>query len=144
MTKDIKDYLHLYLGCEVQLRHNGTFVPDPYEPTCYLSRITDGRMDSVGVRYDGSEEIIYPFTADIKPILRPLSDMTEEEARQLCPNGEEPFLKYLSEKDEWYTNRIHFYTAYSECYRFLLSRGFDLFGLIDSGLAIDATKIQKV
>lgn len=135
MTKNIKDYLHLYIGCNIA--------------------IAEERFNSPGLRLIGISDLgcqvrdesiklsFYVNLEDCKLVLRPLSDMTEEEARELCPNGEYPFLKYLSEKDEWYTNRIHFYTAYSECYRFLLSRGFDLFGLIDAGLAIDVTNAIK-
>lgn len=65
----------------------------------------------------------------LKLILRPLSDMTEEEMIEVdvdVPN-------ILSEYEKLRP------TAFS----FLLSKGFDLFGLIDAGLAIDKTKLKR-
>lgn len=58
---------------------------------------------------------------DSKLILRPLSSMTEEEEKHM-----------ISTQD------------IGETFRWMLSKGFDLFDLIDSGLALDATKIEKV
>jgi hypothetical protein len=88
MSKDIKDYLHLYLGCE-----------------CINEEGKIGRFSGIDV---------------CKLLLRPLSDMTQEEFRIDC-NLINPV----------------------ERFRFRLSKGFDLFGLIDAGLALDATKLQQ-
>lgn len=64
----------------------------------------------------------------VKPILRPLSDMTEEESNEVqCAVDK---------------NGIGFYpTEHAEIVRYLLSLQFDLFGWIDAGLAIDKTKL---
>ena len=62
----------------------------------------------------------------VRLLLRPLSDMTEEERCEvstLVPPDESPYwVKNIAEVTKWY-----------------LDRGFDLFGLIEAGLAIDKT-----
>lgn len=69
---------------------------------------------------------------DIKIFLRPLSDMTDEEKEtEIIANP-------------WHTTHRQ-KQAYREAERtlYLLSKHFDLFGLIDAGLAIDKTTISK-
>jgi hypothetical protein len=65
--------------------------------------------------------------AAVKPILRPLSDMTE-------PEGIE--VQYMVDQMGVGYNATHG----AQITRYLLSRHFDLFGWIEAGLAIDKTK----
>jgi hypothetical protein len=106
--KDVKEYLHLYLGCE-----------------CLAKKPQSMGADQDTIRPDMLQQDYWEW---IKPILRPLSDMTEEEREQL--NDIE-----LGESS-WPTVAI----ALAPCFKYLLSKHFDLFGLIESGLAIDKTK----
>ncbi len=71
--KDIKDYLHLYLGCDTLDKDNNR---------SYLVAVYD---DGVGfVRY-ANEAVCISFNRDVhKLILRPLSDMTEDECKYLA------------------------------------------------------------
>lgn len=118
--------------------------------------------------------------ADVKPFLRPLSSMTEEEAAQVgeIVFGKHDSVKWRSRAERNEKGDIKYYTVYRkyyelfltidvptgevECYRenkespglddkeiynnqhkvtaYLLSESFDLFGLIESGLAINKTK----
>lgn len=169
MDKKITDYLHLYLGCEVEWWNgSGVYILDPY----YLSEI--------------AEDDLWEKT---KPILRPLSDMTDEEILQcgkfICavPNEEGfsyeiqrfhntvgakfysgkftsgQYLSIWNEKNKvsgighievgWYSDnkidkrRTKELWKVGGCHEltvYLLSKHFDLFGLIESGLAIDKTK----
>lgn len=172
-VKNIKDYLHLYLGCEI------------YAEGFQIRKLTP----LVLMEWD---DHYYPF----KPILRSLSDMTEEEAIELqcittpyrCidwdkdpskydvtfhtdhklgkdhPNYKQVFsitvvdlrrdfdymninlngdiIRYNHEadKDPVINERVH---NHHETTRYLLSKHFDLFGLIESGLAIDKTKLNS-
>lgn len=120
MEKKITDYAHLYAPyCSVILReYNRKFskwgwcVNTPYHfGLCKL--------------YEFEEE---GYT-DYQLILRPLSDMSEEERKEADD--------VRGEGDGCGNNAI------SEAYEFkyLLSKGFDLFGLIEAGLAIDKTKL---
>jgi len=113
---NIKDYLHLYLGCEIELEYKGKKIIE--------------RLDSINLRTGRIDtKTFVDFDFDVKPILRPLSDMTEEERRQWL--------------DFRLNSRIEPERSFqlSEAMRtkFLLSKYFDLFGLIEAGLAIDAT-----
>lgn len=103
MTKDIKDYLHLYLGCQV-LIDGETLVT-----LVGFSHTYDIEL------YVNNQWLHHRFC---KLLLRPLSDMTDEEMDEV-----------------WY--------GPSERTRYLLSKGFDLFGLIEAGLAIDATTLKQ-
>jgi hypothetical protein len=63
-----------------------------------------------------------------KPFLRPLSHMTSEENREMMQ----------IELDMEHRHSLEIYAALT---KYLLSKKFDVFGLIDAGLAIDASKI---
>lgn len=86
--------------------------------------------------------------SSVKPILRPLSSLTEVEAREL----------YELQNPGWYWSDEgsaveHFFGGFdldkdellcgAKIWLKLLEWGFDLFGLIESGFAIDATKYEK-
>jgi hypothetical protein len=124
---NIKDYLHLYLGCTVEIpdsliqKHG--LVKSTRKAT-FLGFADYHRLESrVGFRA-GPEGRVSTFF--IKPILRPLSDMTGEEKSQsgIIYKGSGVL-------------ETHF-----ESMRYLLSKHFDLFGLIEAGLAIDKTKLN--
>lgn len=128
-TREIKDYLHLYLGCECQTDEGkiGWFsgfdvCERDYSITMITVRFSD-KSDDWTVLNDNEE------CDRIKLILRPLSDMTEEEDQIELPKH----------------NRGEFIDMhwYPEGYVWLLSKGFDLFGLIDEGLAINKTTLSQ-
>jgi hypothetical protein len=128
--KKIEDYLHLYIGCEVA-------APNPYDD--HGVEIAKGVLTGLHGEYGPEIQFIIDGNAEehpeyvqfikVKPILRRLSSMTEEETahwnklkRYNPVNGKvEMFQEHNEEQFLW-----------------LLSKGFDLFGLIDAGLAIDA------
>lgn len=101
-------------------------------------------------------ERIHKGLSDGKPILRPLSDMTDEEAKEIV------LLKYnvrnTLQKAELSGRHILFTCSPGSLLKpqggqfdvlesgphiltYLISRHFDLFGLIESGQAIDATTL---
>lgn len=78
---------------------------------------------------------------NIKPFLRPLSSMTEEEAAYI--DDEFSFGHVMSNLSNSLKEGSLYQMRVSETFeitRYLLSKGFDLFGLIEAGLAIDSTK----
>jgi hypothetical protein len=126
----LQDYLHLYIGCEGIAETIAKF-----KTRLVISNHTNDMRDGV----DLEDAIQHNF----KPILRPLSDMTEEEFRQHF------YDHWLEELDvatfeEQYRNvkcwAIQREALLPEHFHFLLSKHFDLFGLIEAGLAIDKTK----
>lgn len=158
MKKNIKEYLHLYLGCEVM----GILLDEPRKGYLtgihgeYGAEIQFFNEDGVNV----SEEPEYNEYQQVKPILRPLSDMTEEEAFWLCDYfggygdlpGQRKYETYQSAFDKmvvsWGTTmREKWIPADCEVWKpeqtkYLLSKSFDLFDFIKEGLAIDKTKTE--
>lgn len=138
MERDIKDYLHLYIGQRIFDPTNKSFYP--------LDWNTFDRY------YDEDEDRIMN---DIKISLRPLSRMSKSEAKEFCrlegwgENLENivvtddaiDFKRVIGDRSETCISR--FTRCRPEMFRWLLSKGFDLFSLIPDGLAIDATTISK-
>lgn len=118
MKRDIKEYLHLYIGQEII--HNGGIKEDAIELTPFILRQF----------YDFLRQI-----HDYKLLLRPLSDMTEQDMR-ICELEDRGYTKsMLKENMELLLTPTMFL--------YLLKQGFDLFGLIDARLAIDKTTLKS-
>lgn len=133
MDKNIKDYLPFYLGCDVIGQYDG-------DRKGYLTGVINGGVgceiqffeeDGINV----FEEPEYNTPDEVQLVLRPLSDMTDEEKSWAILN-----MPYKTQKSEDLFNHILYEDA--EVVRKLLSKHFDLFGLIESGLAIDKTTLQ--
>jgi hypothetical protein len=155
MKKKLEDYLHLYLGCEVE------FV---FETRTGGKENRTGRIERIGkngvvkdVDIFGANGAYIKRADEVKPILRPLSDMTEEEAIELTKltawkyyGGHPSERVYKTYKNafgqlvvSWGEHHreknvpITKSSFYPEEIPWLLSKGFDLFNLIHEGLAID-------
>lgn len=117
---NIKDCLHLYLGCEINYHLYS-------DGEGYMANLT-------GTMIDNWES--YNQFKPAKLILRPLSDMTEEEGKEVCryTRDAQAFVKFNTAIGKEAINATTMV--------YLLSKHFDLFGLIDAGLAIDKTKIK--
>jgi hypothetical protein len=168
MSKKITDYLHLFLGCEI------------------LWEFTDGSGGGTDTMtsYHLNEHRIGSIT--IKPILRSLSTMNEEESNNLAHlysewawrkeyrvqsldftdkaafltiyyileggphgigDGEYTEQLIISPDSIWarsYAERSHYKIVLNvhQMEYYLLSRSFDLFNLIDEGLAIDKATLN--
>lgn len=107
MTKDIKDYLHFYLGCEITDGKRLGIL-------CGVATVMKGYRICVLHTHENNRRMNYHI-GGFKPILRPLI---------LSPSCDSLIMR---------SNR----------FKFLLSEGFDLFGLIDADLAIDATTLNQ-
>lgn len=156
--KDIKDYLHFYLPAGI-----GVYVfPD--------ESITNGFLDRYKQLYPSGEyapvltskNYNHFLKSGYKPVLRPLSDMTEEEAREVVllrsPIGsvkDSDSIVIVESMADGKRIKWHF-AGVPNIPRFvntdelnprqfilLLSKGFDLFNLITEGLAIDKTKLNS-
>lgn len=115
--KDIKDYLHFYLGCEI------------YADGFQVRKLTPLVLMEYSEHY-------YPY----KPILRQLSDMTEEELQE-CGNLVYDFSDDDSGMDLNNHRPDDFLLTTSEQFHWLIQRYFDVFDLIKEGLAIDKSKL---
>jgi hypothetical protein len=139
MDKNIKDYLHLYPKVPIAICEPGV------EPVSHYLEGIDWYLDKAI-----AERVDYPFEW-IKPILRPITDLTEEEAARLgqllfiggiigSPYYKEGFwhIPYGFTLSDFWAIDGKVFNQHQTIY--LLSKHFDLFGLIESGLAIDKTK----
>jgi len=121
----------------------GTFIPNSINQIYYDIQTAD-------MRDKEDEDFAMPYNDDaddparIKPILRRLEDMTEVDARDFLKQAI-PGAEYVDHNDFaviWKSQGsradIWFLHAPPAAFRYLLQQQFDLFGLIDAGLAIDA------
>ena len=137
--KELKDYLHLYLGCQFVMKINGTER---------LTAQMNFGADALNASLDSKE----PITPIL--ILRPLSDMTQDEADVIWGildwneriTGVARITDIIREfdvieEDNDTTSNAH-WGYLCKILPYLLKYGFDLFGLIDAGLAIDKTTLK--
>ncbi len=157
--KEIKDYLHLYFGQEVLIQWSNEKARRHGDKITLEGDFYNSWM------WDLSNTQLHNH----KLLLRPLSDMTEKEAVVIAKMGDEliqyslmdieiirdskmiqvvwhdsekgemRFMIYLSGKFITAQNPVYNYQYITS---YLLKQGFDIFGLIEAGLAIDKTKIN--
>jgi hypothetical protein len=145
MEKKIQDFLHLYLGCDAQV---AVIVPGQelsWEPDKLNIRWLHGSLNKL---------------VEVKPILRPLSDMTVEEAIELAKLSEwEDHFNEVETKRTRYDDIVVTWQGSNEgreefnatgnvfyCsdqFQWLLSNHFDLFHLIEDGLALDKSTLKQ-
>lgn len=126
MKKDIKEFLHLYLGQKVYINHPDAAFRNDTLDADLLTRLLNGSLP----------------IENYQLILRPLSDMTDEEKRKvvkLLPKSTENILPRI---DVGRATSAFMNKATPDLVIYLLSRGFDLFQLIESGLALDKTTLN--
>lgn len=171
--KELKDYLHLYLGCAVELDIGGgskvynrklvAFGGIEDELYCKLR---------LGPASKGCVHAVLLKDKSVKPILRRLESITDDElitvfkSISLFDLSECQFECGFGKEERWINaikdgsvvdaieyNGHLFYTMNNdgtfdpvnpqwEVAALLLKMNFDLFGLIDSGLAIDSTTLN--
>ena len=153
MKKRIEDYLHLYMGCDIQ--------------TNISKFLSIGSLMFSSLDSDSYESIMHSLKefkdAYCKPILRPLSDIRVNEVMALCKIEGLVNAEVVSRdatciwlKDDSYNLLISFtgnITLYKgglpypmakgfEMTRYLLENKFDLFRLIEDKLAINKLSLK--
>lgn len=128
--KELKDYLHLYLGCECM--YGG------YGSERIVRVIGVSLKDGIQFQFQDNGEVDTD-AADMyfKPILRPLSDITEKEKIECVLLFDDQFILGQDGKYAWRA------TFFPSMFKYLLSKYFDLFGLIEAGLAIDSKTLKE-
>jgi hypothetical protein len=131
MEKKIEDFLPFYLGCEVK-GSEGT-----------ATYILVGVTNDGGALFKTKEGFSIDPGHGFKILLRQISDMTEEEVNFIFKTAT---LRSLEIKGDFSKKKLvlEICKRLSEqawLFQYLLSKHFDLFNLIPSGLAIDKSKI---
>ena len=153
MEKTFKDYAHLYLGCDVLVQNLDsddfeTEIEEGITNGCVAKLTLVNQGDCQLRAYDDSENWEYAIeiegaclcswwsSRNVRPLLRQLSDITKDEAVELW--GHKNAFAIMNNSfnyDEHLSNLSPYGTVY------LLKQGFDLFNLIESGIALDKTKL---
>ncbi len=122
----LNQYLHLHIGAPCQTYIDGQLSPDKNVITITLI------FDAIHQKAEYAREYV------IMPVLRPLSDITQAELKECEELSEEsPFgtgkrFKYNGEDIQELTRNLR---AFEPKVTAFLLKKFDLFGLIDLGLA---------
>lgn len=124
----------MYLGCEVY---------SPEGMGVLFATNTDGvatvTFGAMGPDFDKAF-----WLHEIKILLRPLSDVTADEAKEIWAIAEvaaDAPLRGIFDKGSGEVEGSAFLVGYPPVWLYLLSKHFDLFGLIEAGVAIYKTKI---
>lgn len=162
--KDIKDYLHLHLGCQI-------WTGTGYVTLIAIQKETVSTVFRLIV-LNGNQIHEIEWNNDCRLALRPLSDMTDAEFKELIMlewgvnrdiveqkiktvvKSKEvkhavkygtsiPFRAFDESGNHVMTGTISSESLNPEQFQYILSKGFDLFGLIEAGLAINKTKFEK-
>jgi len=110
----IGKYLHLYIGCNT---NKGIFLG--IRKDILFVQTEPGSIEEYNIQNVGSTLFLY---------LKQLSDLTEEQSKQLIEEG-------------FVIGRPHGYTFSNYGFVYLLSLSVDLFGLINAGFAKDAKRL---
>lgn len=137
MTK-FKDVAHLYLGCKIYSIVHGEY---------FFEEMTG--VNNAGFYMASDDDIVaWDELPDNKPILRPLSDMTDQESKEYCKlvYGNKKFSGRF-EIEAWMNPRAKAYHpsfhSAVERINWLRKMGFDCDTLIESGEAFDKTKLNN-
>lgn len=118
-----KDVAHLYVGCKVQWMSDLVSKTKEFKPVISVFNMGNGWL---------------VYQMDAKPILYPLSALTEgfyEELETMPP--------FLEETPSIYNFSHPQIMAYAARVKYLIDHHFDVFGLIETGEAIDVTSLEK-
>lgn len=150
----LREIIHYYIGQKVLVddKKIGTLIGGDYVPNeigqIYHQIILDGDPDSLMPYNDDPE--IPPLR--VKPLLRPLESITDLEAKELHDKlipgwGQEyPERWHQQEMMSWITAGMRPTLGPQSVFdatHYLLSKGYDLFSLIESGQALDISTLNK-
>lgn len=128
MKIKFKDVAHLYVGCQIKTKEGiGTF--DVYYSPGHIKPKLAKSIGCYGlVKSDWAVN-------EVKPILRPFSDLSNEDAEVLGWADVDVL------KRNFY-NDVDLDEFTIREFKYLITNKFDLFGLIESGEAIDKTTLK--
>lgn len=146
---NIQDYISYYIGLRVKATpyggqsnrwEYGTLVGMNTHSVCFI-------------KFDNWQSVVDISTSCIKPLLRKLNSMREDEALHIAEllnfgmtasDGAKIHQVKQMLGSVYYFNKFYTISAakYVELFHYLLRQGFDLFNLIDAGLAVDKNEIK--
>ena len=128
---------------KLELKHLAPYLPYGLKYVKYSDNNSPIRHDIMqGVSTNGiyaCGDITPLYFKNCKPILRPLSDLTKEievNGNLFIPNHHPLFKIFINDDMDWFMDNCPFFVNYVQVQK-LLEWHFDVFNLIEKGLAID-------
>jgi len=126
---------------KLELKHLASYLPydllitkDDWDNYMKLTLCSNYLSDAKN-KYDIG--IIDTLSFQAKPILRPLSDLTKEDWNNVFVNSDIDNILSIYQSDK-HLGCVEYYLV-----NLLLSHHFDIYGLIENGLAIDINTLNK-
>lgn len=135
----LQDNIHYYIGCEVIVDGKerarligGSFVPNSCNQIYYDLQTEEMKAEDIDFSMPYNDDADDPEPR-IKPILNRLSNLPEKEGIEMFGNDRYWDIVCMEGKwDSFSSKELHILTK----------QGYDLFGLIDAGLAIDSKTLK--
>ena len=150
MTREEKDLLLKDLSARLSYGTKVNVVPVPGENISFNAKIVCVDVDYMGVLSD--DGFFFQRDYEIKPYLFPLSSMTEEQKEDFYKIFEEGTTGAVNETKQWLRTKkadetrrpitIAYVMVHELVIDWLNKNHFDYRGLIEKGLAIDATGLN--
>ena len=121
---------------KLELKHLAPYLPYGLEIENSIGKIIQLTVMDFGYHVDRG----------FKPILRPLSDLTKEDVALITEYSDIENVAYNGNPSNLYftnTEEKTFLEDYVDSLNYLYSRHFDVFGLIEAGLAIDINTLSN-
>jgi hypothetical protein len=135
MKKELKDFIHLYLGCDIIIQYDGKEIIEKLQS-----------FDVKTLKISSENYVDYSF--NVKLSLRLLLDVSDkewneiEEKSSIAPDA----FGYYGIKDNFLINTPNTrfsWTVVNEILIELRKRSVDVDGLIEAGLAIDSKTLKE-
>ncbi len=150
--KAIRDYIHFYLGCDaitVKLtpeRIDGHMI-DLVRHGYYYAKPILRPLDCTVMTHDEMAELLALQFHPSDDIFRNMIDefiFHVDELKRQVKHGEGVGYSTFKDGSHYQSGTLSFSSLNPAQFTFLLSKHFDLFGLIEAGLAVDRTKLLVV
>lgn len=135
----LQDNIHYYIGCEVIVDGKerarligGSFVPNSCNQIYYDLQTEEMKAEDIDFAMPYNDDADDPEPR-IKPILRKLTDITEEESNE--------YRKFLYGRTDG-AHSVIMLVETPRSFDYLIKKHFDVFGLINKGLAIDSKTLK--
>lgn len=144
--KQLRDYIHLYIGCEVLITDE-EFVRDLIEAGGNGRGVLTGLHGEYGPEFaanEGHHQAESPeYTWELKLILRPLESITDHEYLEIYDLDIDGMnYKDIDQSIRYKINIARTWMEKKETFRYLLSKGVDLFDLHSAGLCVYENEVK--
>jgi len=121
---------------KLEIKHLAGYLPYGLKGNYLLSNVVNTSKDELRDKLLTIDNVKF-FLDYATPILRPLSDLTKEEWNSVFVDSDIDNILSIYQSDK-HLGCVEYYLV-----NILLSHHFDIYGLIENGLAIDINTLEK-